>query len=74
MEVQTTQKGILDRLESKEFTKNVIMLATALCFLMTFLIVVILSRKELDKVYNLLYLFGGLILGALGKGKIKNGT
>jgi len=68
------RRSFLDRLESEQFSKNLIALLSTIFFLMILLLIVIFSRQDLNRVINLLYLLGGFILGLYGKGMIKNAT
>ncbi len=67
-------KNLMDRLESKVFTINLIGVTSTIFFLIILLLVVIFSRENLDKVFNLLYLLAGLILGIFGRKSIENVT
>ena len=68
------KKGFFDRLESKQFTVNLITLLTIplLIVVLIALIVVGWNNKEdlLNKIWNLGYLIIGLIFGAVGTKKV----
>lgn len=68
------KKTFMDRLESKTFTMNLIGIVSTIFFMIILLIIVCYSKEELDKIYNLLYLLAGFILGIFGKKSIENVT
>jgi len=66
------KKSFWDRLESKQFVINLIGLMASIFFLVCLILVIIFSRNNLDRIFNLLYLLAGFILGVFGRASIKD--
>lgn len=68
------KKGLWDRIESRDFTLNLIGILSAFFLGIILVVLIIINRKDLTNVYPLLYTLAGFVMGLFGRKVLPNAT
>ena len=70
--INMVKKGFFDRLESKQFTKNLISLFGVILIGIIIIILIIMKTIDANMISNIIYWVIGLVSGLLGGKAIQN--